>query len=97
MFEPLNITADDSMRTEQYHSTQTRKALLISSVDMDLYLASLDMVGTVSGFSAVDVPRLSQLINKSNQFNLTTHRRTEAEVTAVSGATTDIGPTARRR
>lgn len=83
MFEPLNITADDSMRTEQYHSEQNRKALLTSSVDMDLYLASLDMVGTVSSFSAVDVPRLSQLINKSNQFNLTTHRRTEAEVTAV--------------
>jgi FkbH-like protein len=31
----------------------------------------------------VDVPRLSQLINKSNQFNLTTRRRSEAEVIAV--------------
>ncbi|MBI3555021.1 MAG: hypothetical protein HY074_02005, partial [Deltaproteobacteria bacterium] len=34
-------------------------------------------------FTAVDVPRLAQLINKSNQFNLTTARRTEAEVQAL--------------
>jgi FkbH-like protein len=36
-------------------------------------------------FSSIDVPRLAQLINKSNQFNLTTHRRSEAEVEALIG------------
>jgi FkbH-like protein len=50
---------------------------------MDSYLTSLEMESTISEFLPVDVPRLSQLINKSNQFNLTTHRRSEAEVIAV--------------
>jgi FkbH-like protein len=53
---------------------------------MDAYLASLEMTARVSSFAAVDVPRLSQLINKSNQFNLTTRRRTEAEVAALIDA-----------
>ena len=82
-FEPLSITAEDAKRTEQYISERERKSLLASAVDMDAYLTSLGMVGTINPFAAVDVPRLSQLINKSNQFNLTTRRRTEAEVSAL--------------
>ncbi|MDH3421212.1 MAG: HAD-IIIC family phosphatase, partial [Gammaproteobacteria bacterium] len=82
-FEPLNVTADDAKRTEQYHSEQERKGLLASAVDMDAYLESLEMKALVNDFNSLDVPRLAQLINKSNQFNLTTRRRTEAEVTAL--------------
>lgn len=82
-FEPLNVTADDAKRTEQYHSEQERKGLLASAVDMDAYLESLEMKALVNDFDGLDVPRLAQLINKSNQFNLTTRRRTEAEVTAL--------------
>ena len=41
------------------------------------------MESAISEFTAVDVPRLAQLINKSNQFNLTTRRRTEAELQAI--------------
>ena len=43
------------------------------------------MEATIREFTPVDVPRLAQLINKSNQFNLTTRRRTEAEVLALIG------------
>ena len=50
---------------------------------MDAYLESLGMEAIIREFRAVDVPRISQLINKSNQFNLTTRRRTEAQVQAV--------------
>jgi FkbH-like protein len=50
---------------------------------MDAYLASLGMQAVIREFRPVDVPRISQLINKSNQFNLTTRRRTEAQVEAV--------------
>ena len=83
LFEPTSITKDDAQRTEQYHSERERKELLAGAVDMDKYLVSLEMVGTVSPFRSVDVPRLSQLINKSNQFNLTSRRRTEGEVSAL--------------
>jgi FkbH-like protein len=85
-FEPLAITADDTARSGQYQTERLRKELLASAVDMDAYLASLEMQARVSSFTAVDVPRLSQLINKSNQFNLTTRRRTEAEVAALIDA-----------
>jgi FkbH-like protein len=50
---------------------------------MESYLRSLVMVGTIKSFDALDAPRISQLINRSNQFNLTTRRRTETEVLAV--------------
>jgi FkbH-like protein len=83
LFEPRSITSEDTERTNQYRSDAQRKNLAASVTDMDAYLTSLEMESTISEFVPVDVPRLSQLINKSNQFNLTTHRRSEAEVSAV--------------
>lgn len=84
-FEPRSITDEDTVRTEQYLAETARESMLASATDMDAYLASLEMVATVNPFLPVDVPRLSQLINKSNQFNLTTRRRTEAEVKQLIG------------
>jgi FkbH-like protein len=83
LFEPRSITNEDAGRTGQYRSDARRKALEASVTDMASYLESLQMEAVISEFTPVDVPRLSQLINKSNQFNLTTHRRSEAEVIAV--------------
>jgi len=51
----------------------------------------------ISEFTPVDVPRLSQLINKSNQFNLTTRRRSEAEVAALLDAPDHDGFSVRLR
>jgi FkbH-like protein len=50
---------------------------------MKAYLGSLEMRSVISEFTPVDVPRVSQLINKSNQFNVTTRRCSEAEVEAL--------------
>jgi FkbH-like protein len=83
LFEPRSITVEDAERTNQYRSDVQRKKLQASVTDMDSYLESLAMEAVISEFTAVDVPRLSQLINKSNQFNLITRRRSEAEVIAV--------------
>jgi FkbH-like protein len=82
-FEPRSITGEDARRTAQYHAESQRRSLGASHADMDSYLASLEMEAEVRAFTPVDVPRLAQLINKSNQFNLTTRRRTEAEVLAL--------------
>ncbi|MGA2248214.1 MAG: HAD-IIIC family phosphatase [Verrucomicrobiota bacterium] len=83
LFEPRSITGEDAERTGQYRSDSQRKALEASVTDLTAYLESLQMKAVISEFTAVDVPRLSQLINKSNQFNLTTRRRSESEVGAV--------------
>ncbi|MBI3543822.1 MAG: HAD-IIIC family phosphatase [Deltaproteobacteria bacterium] len=80
LFEPVSITAEDTGRTEQYRAEAQRKTLQESVTDMDAFLASLEMQATIAPFRDVDVPRIAQLINKSNQFNLTTRRRTEGEV-----------------
>ena len=83
LFETRSLTREDLERTELYKVEASRQALLHSSTDMDAYLASLEMVAEVSALTALDVPRVTQLINKSNQFNLTTRRRTEIEVKAL--------------
>jgi len=83
LFEPRNLTAEDAGRTGQYRSDTQRQALAATVTDMASYLESLQMEAVISEFTPVDVPRLSQLINKSNQFNLSTRRRSEAEVIAV--------------
>ena len=91
LFEPRSITSEDAERTSQYRSDAQRKTLEASVTDMAAYLESLQMVAVISEFAPVDVPRLSQLINKSNQFNLTTRRRSEAEVSAVMNDQNFIG------
>jgi FkbH-like protein len=97
LFEPRSITAEDAGRTSQYRSEAQRKTLEASVTDMPAYLESLQMEAVIREFTAVDVPRLSQLINKSNQFNLTTRRRSEAEVLAVMHDPAHIGYSVRLR
>ena len=82
-FEPRNITAEDLERTAQYQAESQRQALLASATDMNTYLESLGMEAVIREFTPVDIPRVAQLINKSNQFNLTTRRRSEADLAIV--------------
>jgi FkbH-like protein len=83
LFETRQITEEDTIRVEQYRQDAHRKESFLVTEDMDSYLESLQMLAHINDFAPIDVPRLSQLINKSNQFNLTTKRRTEAEVAAL--------------
>jgi FkbH-like protein len=97
LFEPRGITPEDLERTDQYRAETQRQTVLASAVDMDAYLESLTMEAEICEFTPFDVPRLAQLINKSNQFNLTTRRRTEAEVHALIGQTDHVCFSARLR
>ena len=82
-FEGLAITAEDRERTAQYRANTERGALQASSSDLAGYLASLEMRLVWRPFDAVGLPRIVQLINKTNQFNLTTRRYTSDEAAAV--------------
>ncbi len=90
-FEPHRLTAEDAQRTAQYRAESARQSLQSSVADMDAYLESLAMEAVIQEFTALDVPRLAQLINKSNQFNLTTRRRSEAEVQGLIGRPEYLG------
>ena len=95
LFERSVITEDDSKRTRQYQQESDRRQSMQGAVDMDSYLQSLEMTGTISDFNRIDLPRITQLINKSNQFNLTTRRRTEADIEALMADPEYLGFTMR--
>ena len=82
-FEAASLTADDLGRSRSYAANTERAAALETATDMDGYLRSLRMKLTARPIGAVDRARAAQLINKSNQFNLTTRRRTEQELEAL--------------
>jgi FkbH-like protein len=79
-FEAVAFSDDDRKRTGFYKENAKRLQLQGSAGSLDAYHASLEMVTTLQPFDAVGRSRISQLINKSNQFNLTTRRYTEAQV-----------------
>jgi FkbH-like protein len=81
-FEGLRVTDEDRVRSEAYRANAERERLKETVTDMASYLDSLRMVLTVQPFNRVSLARVTQLINKTNQFNLTTERLSEAEVTA---------------
>ncbi|HEX4183802.1 MAG TPA: HAD-IIIC family phosphatase, partial [Caulobacteraceae bacterium] len=82
-FEAVAFSAEDRQRAEYYQANARRAAELSASGDIGSYLSSLEMVCTIAPVDPLSRPRVAQLINKSNQFNLTTRRYSESEVAAV--------------
>jgi len=96
-FEHRSITQEDAERTFLYRTEVQRRASLQTVTDMDSYLESLGMEAEILEFNDLDIPRLSQLINKSNQFNLTTRRRSEGELQALMQDPSFVGFSIRLR
>lgn len=84
-FEAVTLTAEDFDRAGDYAAASLRGAAAEASVtDMAGYLASLAMQLTCTPVGPFELARAAQLINKSNQFNLTTRRRSESELAALA-------------
>ena len=82
-FEAIGFSEEDRRRAAFYQENARRVAMQSDARDLDAYLASLDMHMQVQPFDAANRTRIAQLIAKSNQFNLTTRRYSEAEVAAI--------------
>ena len=86
-FEALTLTAEDRERAGQYRANaereELRAALTGDGTDMEGYLKGLAMELDVRPFDGIGLSRIVQLINKTNQFNLTTRRYTEEEVRTI--------------
>lgn len=82
-FESLAVTREDRERTGQYQGNRLREKMKNSATDLPSYLSGLKMELVWSRFDKIGLPRIVQLINKTNQFNLTTRRHTEEDVLAV--------------
>ncbi len=82
-FEAITFSGEDRKRAEFYQDNARRVTLQKQAGDVDAYLVSLNMQMTLQPFDDTGRARIAQLINKSNQFNLTTRRYTEADVAAA--------------
>jgi FkbH-like protein len=80
-FEAIAFAGEDLKRAEFYQDNAKRAGLQKQVGGVEAYLASLDMTITFQPFDATGRARIVQLINKSNQYNLTTRRYTDPEVT----------------
>ena len=83
-FETVSFSAEDRTRTEQYRRQAQRETVRTKFTDINGYLASLEMKAVFNRFDAFHLPRIVQLIGRSNQFNLTTKRYSEKECEALA-------------
>lgn len=84
LFEMASYSADDAGRTDQYRQQAERAVFEASFQSYDNYLEGLEMKAVATPFDAFHYPRIAQLTQRSNQFNLRTVRYTEAEIEAIA-------------
>ena len=82
-FESVSLTADDFSRAEQYQHNVAREKLKSATSNIDDYLRSLEMELQWAADDLSNLERITQLINKTNQFNLTTQRYDLSQVQAM--------------
>jgi FkbH-like protein len=83
-FETHKLVQDDLNRSAYYDSNAKRSVFEGGFRDYSEFLTSLEMVAQIGAFVPVYLERITQLINKTNQFNLTNRRYTSAEVEAIA-------------
>jgi FkbH-like protein len=84
-FEPVSLTREDLSRSSHYQARARAESLRSSAASLEAYQASLGMSANFGPIDAANMSRVVQLINKTNQFNLTTRRRERAEVEMLIG------------
>lgn len=83
LFETSSFSAEDTRRAELYRLESARRENEAQYASIEEFLESLGMEMTLSRFDSHHLPRIAQLIQRSNQFNLTSQRRSEAECAAL--------------
>jgi FkbH-like protein len=80
LFETASFTEEDKLRTGQYREEAKRTIYQRSFTNEGEYLRNLGMIAKVESFNPFNIPRISQLTQRSNQFNLRTRRYSENEI-----------------
>jgi len=83
-FDHAKLTAEDRNRAAQYQQNRMREQLLAESMSMGDFLAGLNLQIRIEPAQPGQIPRLSQLTLRTNQFNITTKRRSEGELTRIT-------------
>ncbi len=86
LFEMATYSEEDINRTRMYREEAHRRDLEVTFSSKDEFLASLDMSAVVSEFTPFLAPRVAQLTQRSNQFNLRTVRYTEKDIERIAAS-----------
>jgi len=84
LFETASYSSTDKDRTKQYQVEAQRVSLSKTFTNEGDFLKSLNMISKVEGFTKFNTPRVAQLSQRSNQFNLRTVRYTDADIEAMA-------------
>jgi len=87
LFETVSFSNEDAERTKLYQTEVKRSAGKQEHANEDTFLASLGMVCQVEPFNHFNIPRVAQLSQRSNQFNLRTVRYTDADIKMLASST----------
>jgi FkbH-like protein len=82
-FDQTGLSAEDRARTAMYREERGRQALAAAAASPEEFLRSLEMEAEVGLVDAATLPRVAQLVGKTNQFNLTTRRHSQAEIAGM--------------
>ncbi len=83
-FHNLTLSEEDRSRADQYGAEARRKSLKSAAQTLDGFLSGLQLEASVEAIEARNIARVTQLTNKTNQFNLTAQRYTETQVAALA-------------
>ncbi len=84
LFETASFSEEDQNRTAQYQAEIGRTALQKQFASVDDYLIGLEMKAECKPFDPFHYPRIAQLTQRSNQFNLRTVRYTEDDIARIA-------------
>lgn len=84
LFEGQAATAEDLARNDFYRANETRRQIRASFAGLDDYINNLEMKAELSPLDSYVLPRAFQLVQRSNQFNLTTIRYSEDELKQIA-------------
>lgn len=79
-FRVYSVTDEDKKKTQQYKANASRAKEQRNFSDFTEFLRSLNIQMTIESANEFNIPRIAQMTQKTNQFNLTTHRYTDADI-----------------
>jgi len=89
-FESLALTDEDRRRSQLYASERRRRELEAETADYESFLRRLDILLRIGGLHPNDVSRVGQLTRRTNQFNMTSRRYSDADIAAFENEGTDV-------
>ncbi len=82
-FSAFELTEEDRRRGTMYAQDRQRRAVAATTGSLDDYLRTLELTVRIQAATAMTIPRIAQLTQKTNQFNMTARRYSEAEVSRL--------------